>query len=146
MNCCGYGIIRHVFLYFRAFFFAKKGLTSHHYENAFDSFVQVQKMAIVVNDDEYTYDTDYDEKLTREDMSAIYSDWVKEIKRINKQKMTMSLQKIEAAKEVGLILGVSNKTFRLWRKEFMYNGGKFSEDSRGKHVRYQVIFDEDYCH
>ena len=26
----------------------------------------------------------------------------------------------------------------------MYSGGEFSEDSRGKYVRYQVIFDEDY--
>ena len=103
-------------------------------------------MAIVVSDDEYTYDKDYDEKLTREDISAICSDWVREIKRINKQKMAMSLQKIEAAKEVGLILEVGNKTVRLWRKEFMYNSGKFSEDSRGKHVRYQVIFDEHNCH
>ena len=26
----------------------------------------------------------------------------------------------------------------------MCNDGEFGEDSRGKHVRYQVIFDEDY--
>ena len=106
------------------------------------------------SDDEHTYDEDYDEKLTSEDISAIYSDWVSEMKRIDKQKMAMmlydnyvnrmSLQKTEAAKEVGLFLGVSDKTVRLWRKEFMCNDGEFSEDGRGKHVRYQVVFDEDY--
>ena len=30
-------------------------------------------------------------------------------------------------------------------EEFLCNGGEFSKDSRGKYVRYQVIFDEDYC-
>ena len=91
------------------------------------------------SDDEHTYDKDYDEKLTSKDTSAIYSDWVSEMKRIDKQKMAMmlydnyvnrmSLQKTEVAKEVGLFLGVSDKTVKLWRKEFMCNDGAFSEDS-----------------
>ena len=79
------------------------------------------------SDDEHIYDEDYDEKLTSEDISAIYSDWFSEMKRIDKQKMAvmlynnyvnrMSLQKTEAAKEVGLFLGMSDKTVRLWRKK-----------------------------
>ena len=62
------------------------------------------------SDDEDIYDEDYEGALTSEDTSAIYSDWVSEMKRIDKQKMTvmlydnyverMGLQKTEAAKEV----------------------------------------------
>ena len=68
------------------------------------------------------------------------------MKRIDKQKMAIMLydnylQKTEAAREVGLFLGVNDKTVRLWRREFLC---EFSEDSRGKYVRYQVTFDEDY--
>jgi len=29
--------------------------------------------------------------------------------------------------------------------EFLGNGREFSEDSREKHVKYEVIFDEEYC-
>ena len=39
------------------------------------------------------------------------------------------MQKIQAAKEVRLFLGVSDKTIKLWRQDFLYNGGKFNEDS-----------------
>ena len=112
----------------------------------------ISKYDFPLNED--IYDEDYEGALTSEDTSAIYSDWVSEMKRIDKQKMTvmlydnyverMGLQKTEAAKEVGLFFNVSDKTVRLWRREFLCNGGKFSEDSRGKYVRYQVIFDEDY--
>ena len=56
----------------------------------------------------------------------------------------MGQQKTEGAKEVGLFFGVSDKTVRLWRKEFLCNDGEFLGDSRGKHVRYQVMFDEEY--
>jgi len=28
--------------------------------------------------------------------------------------------------------------------EFLSNGGEFSEDCRGKHVKYEVIFDKEY--
>jgi len=37
-----------------------------------------------------------------------------------------------------------NKTVRLWRREFLSNGGEFSEDDRGKYARYEAIFDEEY--
>ena len=40
----------------------------------------------------HSYNEDYNEKLTRKDTSsAIYSDWVSEMKRITKQKMVMML-------------------------------------------------------
>ena len=44
-----------------------------------------------------------------------------------------------------IIFGVSDKAVRLCRRDFLCNDGGLSEDSRGKYVRYQVIFDEDYC-
>ena len=106
------------------------------------------------DDDDDACDEEYKGTLTSEDTAAIYSDWVSEMKRIDKQKVAMmlydnyvermGLQKTEAAKGVGLFLGVSDKTVRLWRKEFLCNDGEFLEDSRGKHARYQVMFDEEY--
>lgn len=36
---------------------------------------------------------------------------------------------------------------QLWSKAgilSLYNDGEFPEDTRGKHVRYQVMFDEEY--
>ena len=94
-------------------------------------------------------DEDYEGTPTNEDTAAIYSDWISDMKRVDKQKMAMMLydsyverlrlQKTEAAREVGLFLGVNDKTVRLWRRELLCNGGEFSEDSRGKYVRYQVI-------
>ena len=69
-------------------------------------------------------DEDYEGAITCEDTC----DWLSDMKRIDKQKMAMmlyddyveqmGLQKTEAAKEVGLFLGVSDKMVRLWRREF----------------------------
>ena len=106
------------------------------------------------DEEEDPCDDDYEGALTSEDTTAIYSDWISEMKRIEKQKVAMmlydnfvrrmGLQKTAAASEVALFLGVSDKTVRLWRREFLSNDGEFSEDSRGKYVRYEVIFDEEY--
>lgn len=106
------------------------------------------------SDEEDLHDEDYEGALTSENRSAIYNDWISEMKRIDKQKMAMMLyddyvdrrgmQKTQAAMEVGLFFGVNDKTVRLWRRDFLCNGGEFSEDSRGKYVRHQVIFDEGY--
>lgn len=41
------------------------------------------------SDEEGFYDADHDGALTSEDISAIYSDWINEMKRIDKQKITM---------------------------------------------------------
>ena len=54
------------------------------------------------------------------------------------------LLKTAAAVEVGLNLGVSNKTVRLWCWYFIANGGEFSEYQRGKYERYIIIEDEEY--
>ena len=43
------------------------------------------------SDEEEFYDADHEGALTSEDISAIYSDWINEMKRIDKQKMTMLL-------------------------------------------------------
>jgi len=43
------------------------------------------------------------------------------------------LTKTGAAKEVGLLLGLSDRTVRLWRKDFLTNDGDFSEDGWGKY-------------
>jgi len=56
----------------------------------------------------------------------------------------MGLQKTAAKNQVALFLDMSDKTVRLWRREFLNNGGEFSEDGRGKYARYEVIFDEEY--
>ena len=45
------------------------------------------------------------------------------------------LTKTGAAKEVGLLLGLSDRTVRLWRKDFLTNDGNFSEDGWGKYDR-----------
>ena len=37
-----------------------------------------------------------------------------------------------AAVEVGLVLGVSDNSVRLWRRDFIANVGEFSEYQRGK--------------
>ena len=97
------------------------------------------------SDDEELCDEDYEGELTGEGISAIYSDWISEMKRIDKQKMAMmlydnyveriELQKTEAANEVGLFFGVNEQTVRLLRREFLCSG-EFSEDNRGKHARY----------
>ena len=67
-------------------------------------------------DDDDSCDEEYKGTLTSEDTAAIYSDWVSEMKRIDKQKVAMmlydnyvkrmGLQKTEAAKEVGLFFNL----------------------------------------
>ena len=52
--------------------------------------------------------------------------------------------KTAAAKEVGLLLGVNEKTIRKWKAEFHLKGGVFSETSQGKYSRYVVVDDEEY--
>ena len=56
----------------------------------------------------------------------------------------MSLDLVCVAVEVGLNLGVSDKTIRIWRQDFVSNGGQFSEYQRGKYERYIIIDDEEY--
>ena len=53
------------------------------------------------------------------------------------------LRKTAAAVEVGLNLGVSDETIRIWRRDFVSNG-QFSEYQRGNYERYIVVDDEEY--
>ena len=72
------------------------------------------------SEDEDTCGKDCEGTLISEDTAVIYSDWISDMKRVDKQKMTMmlydnyveqlGLQKTEAAREVGLFLGVNDKT------------------------------------
>ena len=54
------------------------------------------------------------------------------------------LLKTAAAKEVGLLLGVNEKTIHKWKAEFHLKGGDFSETSQGKYSRYVIVDDEEY--
>lgn len=54
------------------------------------------------------------------------------------------LLKTAAAVEVGLDLGVGDKTVRLWCQYFIANGGEFSEYQRGKYERYIIIENKEY--
>ena len=53
------------------------------------------------------------------------------------------LTKTAAGQEVGLLLGINDKTVRLWRKDFLSNGN-FDEDNRGRYRRYCIVMDEQY--
>ena len=83
-----------------------------------------------------------------------FEDWIFSLKRDDKKMMSMmmydnyvsrfGLGKTAAAVEVGQVLGVSDKTIRLWRRDFLTHGGEFSEYQRGMYARYIVIEDEEY--
>ena len=74
-----------------------------------------------------------------------YKQWINSLERENLQMLAMmlyhnyrerfGLQKTVAAEEVGLCLGLSDKTIRIWRKTFLSNSGHFKPDSRGKYPR-----------
>ncbi len=54
------------------------------------------------------------------------------------------LTKCGAACKVGLLLGLSSKTIRKWRKDFVFGKGQFKEYKGGKYMRYVVLSDEEY--
>jgi len=79
-----------------------------------------------------------------DEVSTTYSDWISEMQQSDKQKIAMmvydnyisrfGLTKTGAAKEVGFLFGISDRTVRFWRKDFLTNDGDFSEDGkREKH-------------
>ena len=105
------------------------------------------------DEEEDSDDADYTGFSTA-DAKLCYEDWLSTLQRDDTQMMAMmiydnyverfGLLKTAAAKEVGLLLGVNEKTVRKWRAEFYLNGGVFSETSQGKHSRYIVVDDEEY--
>ena len=56
------------------------------------------------------------------------------------------LTKTTAAKESALLLGVNNKTVRIWRKDFFTNVGMFSKSKQGQHARPYLLDDENLRH
>ena len=106
------------------------------------------------SDEEINEDEDYEGTIAEDEIRAIYEDWLSDMKRTDKQKVTMivydnytqrfGLTKTGAAKETGQLFGVNEKTIRRWRKDFLSNSGDFTEDCRGKHDRYHVMTDEQY--
>jgi len=56
----------------------------------------------------------------------------------------LGLIKTAAAVEVGLNLGVSDKTVQLWCRDLITNGGEFSEYQQGKYECYIIIDNEEY--
>ena len=48
------------------------------------------------------------------------------------------------AVEVALLLGLNEKTIRLWRKGFLANKVEFSEYKRGLYAHYTIMMDEQY--
>ena len=100
-------------------------------------------------------DEEYKGKLAEDDVSSIYKDWLNDMKRVDQQRIAMMLydnyrtrfllQKTAAAQEVARFLNISEKTVRTWRKQFLMINEDFGEDYRGKHLRYCVIKDEQFC-
>jgi len=86
-----------------------------------------------------------------DDFQGGYEDWVY---REDQKMLAMMLYdnyisrfgllKTATAVEVGLNLGVGDKTVRLWCQYFIANGGEFSEYQQGKYERYIIIEDEEY--
>ena len=76
---------------------------------------------------------------SKADAKLCYEDWL-----FTLQRERFGLLKTAAAKEVGLLLGVNEKTIRKWKAEFYLKGGAFSETSQGKYSRYVVVDDEEY--
>ena len=105
------------------------------------------------DEDEDSDDADYT-GFSKEDAKLCYEDWLFTLRREDTQMMAMmiydnyierfGLLKTAAANEVGLLLGINEKTIRRWKAEFHLKGGVFSETSQGKYSRYVVVDDEEY--
>ena len=97
---------------------------------------------------------DYSADFALEDADAVYRDWLVTLDREDKKMMAMmmydnyssrfGLTNTSAAAEVAQLLGVNEKTMRLWRKDFLANKGAFSDYRRGSYTRYVVVMDEEY--
>ena len=102
-----------------------------------------------------TEDSDEDPEVTsgslREELQGVYDDWIFSLDREDRKMMAMMLydnyitvfgiQKTAAAVEVSRLLGVSERTVRMWRQDFVSNGGEFREYGRGRYERFVVIED-----
>ena len=109
-------------------------------------------MAIV--DERESDSEEYRGEFTSDEAQACYDDWLVTLEKEHVQMMAMmlfdnyitrfGLLKTKAAEEVALLLGVSEKTVRRWRYDWLENQGSFSESNKGKYSRYVVVNDEEY--
>lgn len=107
------------------------------------------------DEDEDSDDADYT-GFSNADAKLCYEDWLSTLQREDTQMIAMmiydnyierfGLLKTAAAKEVGLLLGINEKTIHKWKAKFCLNGGVFSETNQGKYSRYVVVDDEEYKH
>ena len=86
-----------------------------------------------------------------EGVYGAYKDWLFHLERDDKKMLAMLLydnyvDKFKPLKTaaVASLLGMTERTVRQWRKDFVSNGGEFSEYRRGKYQRYVILADEEY--
>lgn len=96
--------------------------------------------------------SDDDESLSADDSKSIWKKWLQELTKHDLKMLSImltdtfverfALTKTGAAKESALLLGVNDKTIRIWRKDFYTNVGTFSKSKQGKHSRPYILDDE----
>ena len=99
---------------------------------------------------------DDDYSLTTEDVEGVWNDWLKQQPKESIKIMSIMLHhnfinrfwltKTGAAKETALLLGVNEKTIRIWNKSFLRNSGTFLEPKQGKNVYPYILDDEELKH
>ena len=87
--------------------------------------------------------SDDDSGFTNDDAHHVYQEWLKEQPKHNVKVMAVmimdtfidrfNLTTLGAANEVGLLLGLNEKTVRTWRRDFYSNRGRFTESKQGRH-------------
>ena len=107
-----------------------------------------------VSDSESEEDRDVTTDSLQDEFQGVYDDWIFGLDRDDRKMMAMfmydnymqrfDMRKTAAAVEVGQALGISDKTIRLWRRDFISNGGEFHDYGRGKYERYVIIDDAEY--
>ena len=98
-------------------------------------------------------DDDDDAWALNDRVYGAYEDWLFHLEGDNKKMLAMllydnhvdkfKLLKTAAAVEVSSLLGLSERTVCQWSKDFVSNGGKFSEYRSGKCQRYVILEDEE---
>ena len=120
-----------------------------------ESFELPAPLEMSENSDSSSEDDEYAGEADQSDYDSLFEDWISEMGRIDQQRVAMMLyndyqtnfgfMKTAAAWKVTSFLKISEKTVRSWRKEFLKDLDEYGEERRGKHLRYQVINDEQYC-
>lgn len=119
-----------------------------------ESFELPAPLELSENSDSSSEDDEYAGEADQSDYDSLFGDWISEMGRIDLQRVAMmlyndyqtnfGLMKTGAARKVASFLKISEKTVRSWRKEFLMDPDGYGEEHRGKHLRYQLINDEQY--